>query len=170
MKNNKFDIEELGEEAGREEAGEDYPDIPDVSSFSEVQYAKYSRMLTRYGRGRAQGLYELRGKEARLFAKNFAMGYLANCRIFKEDLEQEEEEEEMEEEVPLLQVYQIDVLATATDEDLAKLRQFGCEDEPFIANSGYSVYKAVMSPELVSEVEAMECVLEIKPMPTFKPC
>lgn len=72
-----IDIQELGEESGREEAAEDY----DISVLADnLSY----RALTRYGRARAQGLYDLRGRDARVFAQSWANGYQAHCEILKE--------------------------------------------------------------------------------------
>lgn len=67
-------IVDLGEESGREEAAADFPFLPECHEY---------RMLYRFGRGRAQGLYKLRGKAARVFANNWAMGYQADCRFYE---------------------------------------------------------------------------------------
>jgi hypothetical protein len=68
------DIAEQGEESGREEAACDYPFLPDPLDYRE---------LRQYGRGRAQGLYRLRGKAARVFAHNWSIGYIAECNLYK---------------------------------------------------------------------------------------
>lgn len=73
-------IEDLGEESGSDEASCDYPDFPD---YSEMSSKAYSRMLTQYGRGRAQGLYKLRGKKAKVFALSWRIGYFATYYMFK---------------------------------------------------------------------------------------
>ncbi len=96
---NLYRIEEMGEELGREEAGDDYPYIPLVDEMNDKQKRQTRRNLTRRGRGRAQGnIYELRGKAARVFAQNWAMGYIANCEIFERE-EIFEHEEMFEEEL-----------------------------------------------------------------------
>lgn len=77
------DIEEAGEESGREECACDLPNIPKLSELSDEQRMQLRRKLTRYGRAIAQGLYELRGKRAKLFAQKWAMGYIANCDLFE---------------------------------------------------------------------------------------
>lgn len=97
-----FDVEEiaeLGEESGREEAGDGVPFLPRVSQMDEAAYRAFRRRLTRRGRGRAQGLYALRGKAARVFAHNWACGYAANCDLFEQDgyLDQPYEVEEARE-------------------------------------------------------------------------
>lgn len=70
------EIEDMGEESGREEAADHYPFV-----YSPREY----RELYRLGRARAQGLYELRGKRARVFAQNWAIGYEANCDMWERD-------------------------------------------------------------------------------------
>jgi hypothetical protein len=73
-------VEDLGEESGREEAACDFPDFSDdIDSKSSI------RMLTRYGRGRAQGLYRLRGKKAKVFALSWRIGYFATYYMFKRE-------------------------------------------------------------------------------------
>lgn len=71
------EIREAGEESGREEVSDEYP-------FHDTD-ADY-RELRQRGRGRAQGLYELRGRQAREFAQYWAGGYQANCVIFAEEV------------------------------------------------------------------------------------
>lgn len=79
------DVAEQGEESGREEAADQWPFLPLISLMSKREYRTWRRGLTRRGRGRAQGLYELYGRQARIFANNWAMGYASTCRIFEED-------------------------------------------------------------------------------------
>jgi hypothetical protein len=69
-------LEDMGEESGREEAADHYPFLPSNPD---------RRILTWCGRGRAQGLYGLSGKAARIFAQRWAMGYTANCEMFERD-------------------------------------------------------------------------------------
>jgi len=87
-------VEDLGEQSGNEEAACDFPDFPD---YEEISSKAYSRILTRYGRGRAQGLYKLRGKKAKIFALSWRMGYLANYYMFKREghLSEENDDEEV---------------------------------------------------------------------------
>lgn len=69
------EIAERGEESGREEASADFPYFPEEPC---------RRLLTWYGRGRAQGrIYRLRGKAAHVFAQNWAMGYEANVSLYE---------------------------------------------------------------------------------------
>lgn len=68
-----------GEESGRDEASDHYP------YTLEEQY----RELVQRGRGRAQGLYGLRGNAARTFAKYWAVGYKANCAMYQDCSEDE---------------------------------------------------------------------------------
>lgn len=70
------EIAEIGEESGREETEDRYPFLLPIPS---------RRILTQWGRGRAQGLYALRGKAARIFAQNWAMGYVANIAVWQRD-------------------------------------------------------------------------------------
>ena len=70
------EIKDMGEESGREEASDEYPFLP-----SEPEY----RDLYRRGRARAQGLYGLRGKQARVFAQTWAMGFAANIDVWRRD-------------------------------------------------------------------------------------
>ena len=70
------EIAEMGEESGREEAACDFPFLP---------HNPDRRVLKWYGRGRAQGLYGLRGKAARVFSQNWAIGYDANVSIYEEE-------------------------------------------------------------------------------------
>ena len=85
-------IEEMGEESGREEASDDFPNLPIVSQLSQEQYKQWRRILTRYARGRAQGdIYALRGKAARIFAQNWVMGYIADCSLHEREGMLEEE-------------------------------------------------------------------------------
>jgi hypothetical protein len=79
------DSEHAGEESGREEAANDWPMLPLVSRMSQQRYAAWRRELTWYGRARAQGMYGLHGRAARIFAQNWAAGYAATCRLFEED-------------------------------------------------------------------------------------
>lgn len=74
------ELAEAGEESGREEAACDFPFLPRNPN---------RRILTWYGRGRAQGLYNLRGKAARIFAQKWAMGYAANVAMYEEDYPEE---------------------------------------------------------------------------------
>lgn len=74
------EIAEEGEESGREEAADDFPFLP---------HNPDRRILKWYGRGRAQGLYNLHGKAARIFAQNWAMGYAANVAMYEEDYPEE---------------------------------------------------------------------------------
>lgn len=60
-------LEILGEESGCEEAAIDFP------VTEEIDYRK----LYQCGRGRAQGLHELRGKQARKFAQSAYTTYYA---------------------------------------------------------------------------------------------
>jgi hypothetical protein len=90
-------IEDMGEESGREEAAERVPFLPRLSALSPQEIGRYRRMLTRRGRGRAQGpIYNLRGRYARRFAWCWALGYVANCDMFERDgyLDTEEEAQE----------------------------------------------------------------------------
>lgn len=80
-----YALEVLGEESGREEAVCDFPFFPDFSTFSYAENKAYSRMLTRYGRGRAQGHYGLRGKKAKVFAVSWRIGYFATYDLFKRE-------------------------------------------------------------------------------------
>lgn len=83
MESTKVDLEkvaEWGEESGREEASADFPFLPRNPS---------RRVLTRRGRARAQGLYGLHGKAARVFARKWAMGYDANVSLYEEDYPEE---------------------------------------------------------------------------------
>ena len=73
MKNFEL-IREMGEESGREEAQCDWPYQDDEADY---------RTLYHNGRGRAQGLYMLRGKAARYFARSWAMGYQADCNLLR---------------------------------------------------------------------------------------
>ncbi len=75
-----YEIEEMGEESGREEAACDFPFFPD-----DIDSKAWSRMLTHYGRGRAQGLYGLRGKKAKVFALSWRIGYFATYYMFKRE-------------------------------------------------------------------------------------
>jgi hypothetical protein len=75
---NTFEIEEIAEESGREECACDFPYLP-------LDEPDCYRMLIRYGRGRAQGLYQLRGKIARVFAQHWAGGYMATMDIFRRE-------------------------------------------------------------------------------------
>ena len=69
------DIKDMGEESGRDESADHYPYLLPPNY----------RLLYRYGRARAQGLYELRGKAARAFAYAWAVGYEANIDMWKRD-------------------------------------------------------------------------------------
>lgn len=74
----RYKIEEAGEESGREECACDFPYLP-------LEEPHCYRMLIRYGRGRAQGLYKLRGKYAKVFAQHWAGGYMATMDMFRRD-------------------------------------------------------------------------------------
>lgn len=75
-----YKVEELGEESGREEAACDFPFFSD-----DIDTKAYSRFITQYGRGRAQGLYRLRGKKAKVFALSWRIGYFATYSMFKRE-------------------------------------------------------------------------------------
>lgn len=85
------EIEEIGEESGRDECADEYPFMERVTPLSKEEYANLRRWTRRRGQARAQGLYELRGRAARLFSVHWVMGYLANCEIFERHLEEDGE-------------------------------------------------------------------------------
>jgi hypothetical protein len=85
MKVDFYEIEEAGEESGREECACDFPFLPRYTMMTSEEIKRYRRMLKRYGRGRAQGLYRLRGKAARVFSQSWAMGYLATRDVFERE-------------------------------------------------------------------------------------
>jgi hypothetical protein len=84
------EIADMGEESGRDEAADDYPfllPIPD------------RHILIWRGRGRAQGMYRLRGRAARVFARAWAQGYFANCDMYRREgllVDEEGDSEERE--------------------------------------------------------------------------
>lgn len=68
------EIRDMGEESGREEMADEAP-------FHDID-ATYRDLIHR-GRGRAQGMYGLRGRHAREFAQYWAEGYKANCSLYR---------------------------------------------------------------------------------------
>lgn len=79
-----IDIRDMGEESGREEMSDEYPFHADDSEYRELVWR---------GRGRAQGMYGLRGRQAREFAQYWAVGYEANCALYRTIGYTEEESE-----------------------------------------------------------------------------
>jgi hypothetical protein len=78
------DIETMGEESGREEVANEYPNHDVDAPYRDLFYR---------GLARARELYRLKGRNARVFARNWAMGYQANCELFADEFSEEEQEE-----------------------------------------------------------------------------
>jgi hypothetical protein len=73
------EIEEIAEERGRDDAGSHYPD----------NYRDNYRHLRTIGRAIARDDYQLAGRQAKLFAINYASGYRAEVDVFERDLDEE---------------------------------------------------------------------------------
>jgi hypothetical protein len=72
MKRSLYEIREVGEDSGRDEAADEYPYQDKDATYREIYWR---------GRGRAQSLYKLRGRDASVFAQAWATGYQAFCSM-----------------------------------------------------------------------------------------
>lgn len=78
-----FEIEDLGEESGRDQASDEF--YPDEKSDSY-------RDLRRRGRARAQGtIYQLRGRNARQFSIAWAQGYFSEYDWMRREVQEDSE-------------------------------------------------------------------------------
>ena len=65
-------------------------------------------------------------------------------------------------------IYRVETATSkVTDEELTRLYELGCDKEPFISYSSYSVYRAEMNTEAVETARTIGCVTSIEKMPTY---